>query len=296
MDITKTLTQQTDQPLKDLLECWKNSPHPSVKITSYFPAYAELFSSLRNTECTFIETGILDGGSLFMWRNWLGEKARIIGLDLNPGAAKWNDHGFEIYIGDQGDPKFWQETLKKIGSFDALLDDGGHQSFQQIVTVNEAIKFAKKKCIIVVEDTATSFMKDFSSHGKFSFLEYSKDATDVLIGSAVSLYKNRFPQTVNSECIELFKYVYSIQFFNGIVAYKIDPDKSGVPELVRNMPPNKASDFRYEGKSSAYVNWPSPFKTKTVTVRGGLPFIESVTEKIKKVLPDFAKEFLKKYR
>ncbi|WP_276373147.1 hypothetical protein [Chryseolinea sp. H1M3-3] len=293
---TQRVIQQPDQAFKDLLECWKNSPHPSVKITSYFPAYAELFSYLRDTECTFIETGILDGGSLFMWRSWLGDKARIIGVDLNPAAAKWNDHGFEIYIGDQGDPKFWQETLKKIGSFDVLLDDGGHQSFQQIVTVNEAIRVAKKRCVIVVEDTATSFMNDFSSHGNHSFLEYSKAATDVLIGSAVSLYKNRFPQSINSECIEFFKFVYSIQFFNGIVAYKIDPDKSGVPELVRNMPPNKATDFRYEGKSSAYVNWPSPFKTKAVTVRGGLPFIQSMKDKIIKALPDVVKEFLKKYK
>ena len=294
--MTNTFSQQSAQALTDLLECWRNSPHPSVKITSYFPAYVELFSSLRDTECTFIETGILDGGSLFMWRSWLGKKARIIGIDLNPEAAKWNDHGFEIYIGDQGDPEFWQATLNKIGHFDALLDDGGHQSFQQIVTVNESIKVAKKKCVIVVEDTATSFMSDFSRHGKYSFLEFSKDATDVLIGRSVTLYKNRLPQSINSESIDLFKHVYNIQFFNGIVAFHVNPDKSYIPELVRNMPANTASDFRYEGKNSASVNWPSPFKIKSVTIKGGHTLFESLKGTIAKFLPDFVKDIIKKYR
>ena len=32
-----------------------------------------------------------------MWKNWLGDKARIIGIDLNPEAKKWVDTGFEIF-------------------------------------------------------------------------------------------------------------------------------------------------------------------------------------------------------
>jgi hypothetical protein len=50
----------------ELVRCWQNAPHPSIKTTSYFPAYVQLFQHLRGTECTFVETGILDGGSLFM--------------------------------------------------------------------------------------------------------------------------------------------------------------------------------------------------------------------------------------
>ena len=79
--------------LAELIECWENSPFPSMKVTSYFPVYANLFENLRGTNCTFIETGILDGGSLHMWRNWLGKEARIIGIDLNPAAKKWEQHG-----------------------------------------------------------------------------------------------------------------------------------------------------------------------------------------------------------
>ena len=253
-----------------LVKSWQNSPHPSIKITSYFPAYVELFGHLVNKECTFIETGVLDGGSLFMWRNWLGPKARIIGLDLNPEAVKWRDSGFEIFIGDQGDPDFWKSSLSEIGSFDALLDDGGHQSFQQIVTAIEAIKFATSDCVIAVEDTFTSFMKDFSAHGSFSFLEYAKDATDILLGKSFGMYGNRFPNIKNSEAINDFKNVYSIQFYNGIVAFHLNQNYSQTPELVRNKPSGGASDFRYEGVNNATVNWPTLISEGNLTtVYGG---------------------------
>jgi hypothetical protein len=242
---------------KSLLKSWQDSPYPTLKITSYFPAYVELFGHLVNQECVFIETGILDGGSLFMWRSWLGPKARIIGIDLNPSATKWRESGFEIFIGDQGDPEFWKTTMREIGKFDALLDDGGHQSFQQIVTAIESIKCANSDCIIAIEDTATSFMKDFSAHGSFSFLEYAKASTDILLGRSFGMYNNRFPSKVNTEVIDEFKNVYSIRFYSGIVAFHLSQRYSETPELVRNRPSAGASDFRYQGVSSATVNWPT---------------------------------------
>jgi hypothetical protein len=264
------------QSLEELIASWKNSPYPSIKISSYFPAYVELFGHLRGTDCTFIETGILDGGSLFMWRNWLGEKARIIGIDLNPEALKWKEHGFEIYIGDQGDPSFWKATLKQIGKFDALLDDGGHQSFQQIVTAYESIRFAKNKCVIAIEDTVTSFMKDFSKHGKHTFLEFSKDATDLLIFKCFDMYPRRLPSSYNRTSVNHFKDVFSIKFFNGIVAFQVDPINCATPEVVRNRKPNSATDFRYEGKKSALIEWPKVLRRKNIVVKGGTNYITKI--------------------
>ena len=76
------------------------SPYKSIKHTTYFDVYDELLSKYRNKKITFVEIGVLSGGSLFMWRKFFGRKARIIGIDLNPVAKKWTKHGFEIYIGD----------------------------------------------------------------------------------------------------------------------------------------------------------------------------------------------------
>lgn len=257
------------QNTEDLYRCWQDSPYPSVKINSYFPVYAELFGHLRGTRCTFIETGVLDGGSLFMWRSWLGPEARIIGVDLNPAAERWRSDGFEIHIGDQGDPGFWRTTFESIGRFDALLDDGGHQSFQQIVTCQEALRAADHASVIAIEDTFCSFMEDFARHGRASFLEYSKAATDMLVGKSISIYADRLPTQRNDAMIELYRNVHSVQFHHGIVAFMVDPARCLAPQIIRNRPPNVASDFRYEGLDSATVNWPSPFEARSVTVKGG---------------------------
>lgn len=265
-----TTTFRQDTSHQELVACWTNSPYPTVKITSYFPAYVQLFGHLRGTECTFIETGILGGGSLFMWKNWLGEKARIVGIDLNPEANKWKDHGFEIYVGDQGDPSFWKSTLARIGGFDALLDDGGHQSFQQIVTAYEAIRHARKKCVVAIEDTVTSFMNDFANHGKHSFLEFSKDATDCIIGRSFDIEPGRLPVDYNRASVNHFRDIFSVQFFNGIVAFHVDPENCSPPSIVRNSSAETAQDFRYEGKSSAVVEWPNVLREDSVVVKGGL--------------------------
>ena len=256
--------------LQELIKCWENSPFPSTKISTYFSAYAELFAEYRNTECVFIETGILGGGSLFMWRNWFGPKARIIGIDLNPEALKWTSYGFEIYIGDQGDRQFWKEILNKVGKFDILLDDGGHQSFQQIVTAQEAINHSKTKSIVVIEDTHSSFMHDFKSHNQNTFLNYSKDSTDILTAKSADMYKNRMPLIKNDSVMDLFNFVYSIQFFTSIVAFKIDPSKTFTPQVIWNKREQTPSDFRYQGLNKADILWPDPFNAPTIiTVNGG---------------------------
>lgn len=258
--------------LQELMNCFQESPQPSFKVTNYFQIYVDLFSHLRNISCTFIETGVLNGGSLFMWRKWLGKKARIIGIDLNPSAKKWEKFGFEIYIGDQGDPAFWQGFFSEIGQFDALLDDGGHLSFQQIVTLSEAINAAKKKCIIAIEDTCTSFFKEFSGHHQHSFLEYAKDSTDLLLAKTSDFFPGEFPKIGNPRLVEQFSSVYSIQFYSGIVAFKIDPEVQERPKLLWNhLPSNESatSDFRYDGTSSASVDWPNLFEEQNIVIKGG---------------------------
>jgi hypothetical protein len=258
------------QHLIDLINSYEQSPEPSIKVSNYFKVYTNLFSHLRGTKCTFIEIGILDGGSLFMWRKWLGNEARIIGVDLNPDAKKWEQHGFEIYIGDQGDPIFWKNLYHQIGKFDVLLDDGGHQSFQQIVTLVEGLGAVNNNGIILIEDTVVNYHSEFLSHGKNSFLNYAKSATDSLVAQAATQYPRDFREIKNYKSVELFNKVYSIEFFAGLVAFKIN---DGIFEEISgtlNKTRTGSKDYRYDGlTNSAEVLWPDPFQTTIVTVNGG---------------------------
>jgi hypothetical protein len=252
-----------------LARAWKDSPFPTTKLSSYFRVYAELFAEYRGRQVTFIETGVLGGGSLFMWRRWLGDGARIIGIDLNPEAKKWESHGFEIYIGDQGDASFWERTLSHCGSFDVLLDDGGHQSFQQIVTLNAALANAKRKCRIVIEDTHASFMSDFSAHGDHSFLNYAKSCSDFLTLRGAPMYPTRIPSVVNEEVTRLLEKVWSIKFYGSIVAFDVDEAICEVPSSMYNLRSlNMPSDFRHRGVSETSCVWPDPFNRSEVVITG----------------------------
>jgi hypothetical protein len=99
--------------IKKIEDSFFKSPYKSIKYNSYFNTYENLFSNFINKKITFIEIGVLNGGSLFMWKDYLGENARIIGIDNNPEALRWEKYGFEIFIGDQGDPVFWDSIQKK---------------------------------------------------------------------------------------------------------------------------------------------------------------------------------------
>ena len=47
-----------------------------------------------------------------MWKNYFGNDARIIGIELNPEAKKFEKEGFEIFIGNQSDENFGKIFLK----------------------------------------------------------------------------------------------------------------------------------------------------------------------------------------
>jgi hypothetical protein len=190
------------------------SPYRSIKHSTYFEAYDDLFARFRGKPITFVEIGILGGGSLFMWREFFGPEARIIGVDLDPNAAKWEKDGFEIFIGSQSDPAFWQEVIKQVGSMDIVLDDGGHTYEQQIVTTECLIENIKDGGLLVVEDTHTSYMSGFGPR-KYSFIKY--------VARFIDRINSRFHQ-IDAESDTR---AWSIRIYESIVAFHINRQASG---------------------------------------------------------------------
>ena len=137
----------------DSFKSYIKSPYKSIKHNTYFECYEHFFSKYRGKKITFVEIGVLGGGSLFMWRDYFGPAARIIGIDLNPAAKKFENDGFEIFIGDQEKPEFWNDFFKQVGMIDILLDDGGHTNSQQIITTQNSIENIKDGGLLIIEDT-----------------------------------------------------------------------------------------------------------------------------------------------
>lgn len=203
---------------KNLLNFFNESKYYSLKFKNYFPIYEKLFSKYRGKKITFVEIGVLSGGSLMMWKNYFGKDARIIGVELNPEAKKLENEGFEIYIGNQSDENFWKTFFEKIGKVDIVLDDGGHTNFQQIVTCCSCIPYIKNDGLMVVEDVFHSYGVSYGSKGffnpsKYSFINFCKKMIDDI--------NFRFPGNKKFK-FSLNKFVYSAEFFESIVAFNIN--------------------------------------------------------------------------
>lgn len=218
---------------------YKKSPNRSIKHSTYFETYDELFARYRGKPITFVEIGVLGGGSLFMWREFFGEQARIIGIDLNPNAKKWEKDGFEIFIGSQSDEAFWQEVKQAVGPMDVVLDDGGHTYEQQIVTTEMLLDNIKDGGMLVVEDTHTSYMPGFGPK-KYSFMRY------------VAQMMDRMHYRFSKISGPTDNRVWSVQVFESIVAFHINRDASNRVSAVTDNggAHDNAVDFRHADNSA----------------------------------------------
>ena len=204
---------------KALERLFYDLPYRCVKATTYFPVYAQIAALYSGKSMTFVEVGVLEGGSLHFWRRLLGDKARIIGIDINKGAVELEGDGFEIFIGSQSDEKFWSEFFESVGNIDVLIDDGGHTFEQQIITCHMALPHINDGGCLVVEDASTSFMREYGGPSSQSFFEYAVFQAKKLMS------RNHSVSTAASKYSDL---IWSVQFFESIVVFEVNRAKCSI--------------------------------------------------------------------
>ncbi|MBV8467574.1 MAG: class I SAM-dependent methyltransferase [Burkholderiales bacterium] len=164
-----------------LLQYFMRHSGPVIhKWVDYFDVYHRTFQRFRGKPIKFLEIGVQNGGSAHMWREYFGPQATIIGVDIDPACKALENDGFEIWIGDQADPDFWENFLRVHPQFDIVLDDGGHTMEQQIVTFESLFPALVDGGVYLCEDTHTSY---FPMHGgglrkPGTFHEYVKELVD----------------------------------------------------------------------------------------------------------------------
>jgi hypothetical protein len=173
------------------------------KWVHYFDIYDRHFRRYRNQEVIILEIGVFHGGSLQMWKDYFGEKARIFGIDIDPRCKALEEEHIKIFIGSQSDRKFLQEVKQQIPPIDILLDDGGHMMDQQIISYEELFPHIKEDGVYLCEDLHTSYWLDYGGGHKRrgSFVEYSKNFIDHLNAwhsGQRSLRVNDFTKSVDS--------------------------------------------------------------------------------------------------
>jgi hypothetical protein len=214
-----------------------NSGRLIDKYLHYFEAYDRHFSKYRGKEIVLLEIGISHGGSLQMWKNYFGGKAKTYGIDIDPRCKDFEEENIEIFIGSQSDKNFLKEVKAKIPKVDILIDDGGHTMMQQIISYEELFAHVKDDGVYPCEDLHTSYWLIYGGgiQRKGTFIEYSKNFIDQLnaFHTRQSSYQpNDFTKTVNS-----LHYYDSMLFIEKRTRNKPTNESRGImsfePEIIK---------------------------------------------------------------
>jgi len=101
--------------MNDLEKYFKNNTKRIIyKWEHYFNIYERHFSKFRNKEIVVLEIGVDRGGSLQMWKDYFGDKAKIYGVDINPNCKHLEEENVQVFIGDQADRNFLNNIKKLI--------------------------------------------------------------------------------------------------------------------------------------------------------------------------------------
>jgi hypothetical protein len=178
----------------------------------YFPVYSEHFSRFRGRAVRVLEIGVYRGGSLDMWRWYFGPQAVLIGADIDERAREVSAPDHIVEVGDQTDPEFLRSLSDRYGPFDVIIDDGGHEMRQQIVTAETLFPLLADGGILLTEDCHTSYWDAYEGgRGREgTFIEWSKSKVDDVNG----YYQDRPIDPVWTDNLA------GVSFYDSIVVFK----------------------------------------------------------------------------
>ena len=148
----------------------------------YFPAYERHFARFVNTDLAFLEIGCGAGGSLQLWKRYFGPHARVVGIDIRPECAEFEEDQISVRIGDQSDQTFLANLVEELGPFDAVLDDGSHMMPHVRASFDFLYPTVPRNGVYFVEDLHTAYWSEYDGglRRKTSFIEHCKDLIDEL--------------------------------------------------------------------------------------------------------------------
>ena len=225
--------------MNDLQRYFENNQGRMInKWMHYFEIYDRHFSRYRGTDVHFLEIGTGNGGSLQMWQDYFGKKARFFGVDIHPHAKNFEDEQTRIFIGDQADKNFLARLAREIPRIDILLDDGGHTMTQQINTFEALYPRISADGIYLCEDLHTSYWK---GHGggyrkRGSFIEYSKNFIDYLHAWHSKWVKKAAPE-------DFTRSTYALHYYDSVLVIEKRPMEKPYSRITgeQTLPPEPPS-------------------------------------------------------
>ena len=173
--------QEPMENQNDLYAIWRSIPG-GHKWLHYFPIYERYFSEFRRRPIRFLEVGVYRGNSTKMWRRYFHPDSVIIGIDIDPNCAQFDnpDSNIHVRIGDESDPVFLEKVFREFGPFDVILDDGSHICSHMIKTFDYGfLNGLADNGIYFAEDTHSNFWVGAGTRDQtYSFIDLCKDLVD----------------------------------------------------------------------------------------------------------------------
>jgi 23S rRNA U2552 (ribose-2'-O)-methylase RlmE/FtsJ len=203
------------------------------KFDHYLDIYDRYFKKYRDKEVFILEIGVFQGGSLQMWKDYFGAKAKIYGLDINPHCKKLEEDQIEIIIGDQSNDETLKSLLDIVPRIDILIDDGGHVMDQQIKTFETLYPHVHDDGLYICEDLHTSYWRSYGGgyRKEGTFIEYSKTLIDY-----INAWHSRDKKKLNVS--DFTKSTYALHYYDSMIViekkqiakpFTIETGKSVIP-------------------------------------------------------------------
>jgi cephalosporin hydroxylase len=137
--------------------------HDTDKGVDFTSVYHSLLSHVREAPLRLLEIGLYNGGSLRMWREYL-PNATLHGIDVDRRTLAYELEipGTKVRLVDQADARALRAFVDELGgSYDVIVDDGGHTMEQQIVSFEVLFPHVVSGGIYVIEDLGTSYFVQY---------------------------------------------------------------------------------------------------------------------------------------
>lgn len=136
------------------------------KWVHYLEIYEAHFAQYRDTPVRLLEIGVFKGGSLELWREYLGANATIFGIDINRYCAGYVTEPNQVRIGSQDNADFLKKVVLEMGAPDIVLDDGSHVAEHQRKSFDVLFPLLKPGGLYIMEDLHTAYWPG-SFHGGY---------------------------------------------------------------------------------------------------------------------------------
>jgi hypothetical protein len=186
----------------------------------YTDHYETHFRKFRFKRVNLLEIGVggyddpkLGGASLRMWKRYF-PFGRIFAFDLHDKSIH-EERRIKILQGDQYESEFMTKLISLLPELDMIIDDGSHINAHVIFSFEKLFPRLKDGGIYVVEDTQTSYWKEFGGDeaedgsGQMTTMKYFKNLCD---GINYREFRNR-----NYSPTYLDLNIKSIHFYHNLI-------------------------------------------------------------------------------